>query len=117
MTIISGKVVKGRGLGKKMGFPTLNIPYNGDLRGVFVGKVLVGDKWLKAALSIGPRPTIDDDKVLLEAYILDFDGEVGDEAKVEVLQKIRDIEKFENMDELKVQIAKDIEFVRMFNRM
>ncbi|MDA1060798.1 MAG: riboflavin kinase [bacterium] len=113
MTIISGKIVKGRGLGKKMGFPTLNIPYKGSLRGVFAGRVFVDGKWLSCALNIGPRPTINDEKVFLEAYIIDWDGDIGEGVEIEVLDRIRDIKKFDSLEDLKVQIAKDIEFVRM----
>lgn len=113
MDIISGKVVKGRGFGKKMGFPTLNIPYSGELRGVFVGKVLVGGEFYPAAVSVGPRPTINDESVFCEAYLLNFDGDIAGEIKVELLERIRDIKKFKNLDELKAQIAKDVEFVKM----
>lgn len=113
MDIISGKVVKGRGLGKKMGFPTLNIPYKGKLRGVFVAKVFLNEKSYAAAVSVGPRPTIDDENVFCEAYLLDFDGDIKGEIKVELVEKIRDIKKFKNLEELKRQIAKDIEFVKM----
>lgn len=113
MDIISGKIVKGRGLGKKMGFPTLNIPYKGELRGVFVGKVLFDDKFYPAAVSVGPRPTIDDENVFCEAYLLDLNLEIAGEIKVELLEKIRDIKKFNNLEELKAQIAKDVEFVKM----
>ena len=113
MDIISGKIVKGRGLGKKMGFPTLNIPYNGELRGVFAAKVLIDGKSYPAAVSVGSRPTINDESVFCEAYLLDFDGTVDGEIEVELLEKIRDIEKFKDLEELKRQIAKDVEFVKM----
>lgn len=113
MDIITGKVVKGRGLGRKMGFSTLNIPYNGELRGVFAAKVLLDGKSYPAAVSVGPRPTINDESVFCEAYLIDFDGDIVGEIRVELLEKIRDIEKFEDLEELKRQIAKDVEFVKM----
>lgn len=112
MDIISGKIVKGRGLGKKMGFPTLNIPYKGKLRGVFVARVFIDGKSCPAAVSVGPRPTINDESVFCEAYLVDFDGDITEDVKVELVEKIRDIKKFNNLEELKAQIAKDVEFVK-----
>lgn len=96
-----------------MGFPTLNILYKGKLRGVFVAKVFVDGEAYSAAVSVGPRPTVNDENVFCEAYLLNFDGEIVGEIKVELLEKIRDIKKFKNLEELKRQIAKDVEAVKI----
>ncbi len=113
MIIIVGKTVKGKGIGKKLGFPTLNIPYAGDLSGVFVGRVFVNDNWYCAAINIGGRPTVDDEN-FCEAFLLNFKGRVvhGTEVAITLGKKIRHIEKFKNLTELKKQIAKDVEFVK-----
>lgn len=105
MATISGKIIKGKGLGRRLGFPTLNIPYDGGLSGVFVGKVFLNGEWLLAAVHIGE---------VCEAYLLDWNGkvELGTEIKVELLKKIRDTKKFDTPDFLKEQISKDVECVR-----
>ncbi len=113
MITIVAKTIKGKGIGKKLGFPTLNIPCTGDLSGVFVGRVFVNDNWYFAAINIGGRPTVDDEN-FCEAFLLDFKGRVanGTEVAMTLGKKIRHVEKFKNLTELKKQIAKDVEFVK-----
>lgn len=113
MTIIRGRVEKGRGLGKELGFPTLNLAYDGDLRGVFAGRVLIDGRQYKGAVHLGPRPTLADEKLICEVFLLDFEGgEIEGEVSVEVLEKLRDIIKFEDLEALKAQIAKDVEEIK-----
>ncbi|MFA6305957.1 MAG: riboflavin kinase [Candidatus Gracilibacteria bacterium] len=123
MEIIEGQVVKGLGVGKKLGFETINILYDGKLSGVFAGKVFVGEKPKEGFLSavhIGKRPTVNENVPILEAHIIDgfekFSKKdfVGEKIKVEIFEKIRDTKKFENLDELKKQIAKDVVDVGYF---
>lgn len=120
MIIISGKVVKGKGIGRKMGFPTLNIEY-GDMKsgedefiGVFVGEVFVDNEWKKAAVHIGKNLTVGGDSVVCESYLIDWNGKnlAGKEIEVRLIEKIRDTVKFNNLEDLKIQISKDVEFVR-----
>ncbi len=118
MEIIKGWVKKGRGLGKVMGFPTLNMDYEGQSNGVFAGRVVfsTGDEnyGLKGAVHVGPRPTINDPQPVCEVFILDFPHELNDksfegiEIELHLLQKIREIEKFPTLDALTAQIAKDV---------
>lgn len=116
MVIITGKVIKGLGFGHQLGFPTINIFYNGEEKGVFAGEFFLDDIWHPAAINLGTRPTVDDAKNLCEAFILDWDinKEIaeGTEVKVRLKQKIRDTKKFADFDELKAQIAKDVDFVK-----
>lgn len=116
---IKAKTVAGKKLGRTIGFPTINIPYDGEISGVFVAEVFLADDGnaYRAAVNIGLRPTVDDKK-LCEAYLLDWSGEVleGTEVRVCLLKKIREIEKFESLDELKVQIAKDVKFARNWRK-
>jgi len=114
---IKGKVQKGHGVGKKLGFPTLNISYEGDMRGVFVGRVFVLGKSFLSAVHVGKRPTFNDEESSCEGYLLDFDAEensdfVGEMIEFELLEKIRDTKKFDNLDELKSQMRLDVEFVK-----
>lgn len=125
--LINGKVVSGQKLGRKIGFPTFNIKYDGELRGVFVAELLYKEKTFVAAVNIGGRPTVGDDEVFLEAHLLDFDSFLSEngifdqengsslvDEKISfiLLKKIRSVQKFGSLDELKMQINKDVEFAR-----
>jgi len=106
--------VEGQKIGRSLGFPTINLGYDGDERGVFVGKVMIGDVWYKAAVNVGGRPTVGDEEVFCEAFLLDFNGDIKKETfvSVELLEKIRAIKKFDNLEALTGQITKDVEFVK-----
>lgn len=103
-----GIVSRGVGRGKQLGFPTANIPLgNADLSGVYAAEVAVGDqKYIAAAFA-------DPGRKLLEAYILDFEGDLyGKEIVIRLYEKLRDREKFPDEQLLKKAIASDIEQVR-----
>ncbi|MBI2634375.1 riboflavin kinase [Candidatus Peregrinibacteria bacterium] len=111
---IEGMLIKGQGLAKKIGFPTLNIEYYGDISGIFAGEIFLDVKWRMAAVHLGPRPTVDDPKPICEVYVLDWNGEIlpGSILTVRTLKKIRDVEKFGSMEELAERIEKDVKEVR-----
>lgn len=113
---IRGKVVPGRGLGSKMGFPTINILYEGDASGIFAGEVLFNDKKYRAAVHVGVKPTFDDQVKTVEAHLIDFDGNIdnGEEISVILLQRIRGSKKFENLESLKKQISEDVMEIRNY---
>ena len=112
--ILEGTVIKGLQLGRKLGFPTANIKYPEKIVkipfGVYKCEVFL-DKRYDAILNWGIKPTINKTKEpILEAHILDFDGDLyGKDIKIEVLDKIRNEQKFDNLEELKEQIKKDVE--------
>lgn len=110
---IRGKAIGSTGLGKILGFPTINLAYSGDVSGVFVGRAKLDHFYHKAAINIGGRPTVDNEK-FCEVHLLDWNGEVerGVEIEVELLHKIREVRRFPNLDALKAQIAKDVKIVR-----
>ncbi len=114
MLIIKGRVEKGRGVGTKLGFPTINVPYDGEESGVYAGQVWVDGLLYKAAIHLGPRPTVGNDKFICEAFLLDWQGgELRDKGvKVVLIERIREVEKFENLDALKIQIVKDVELIK-----
>ncbi len=111
---INGEIVSGLGLGKKLGFPTINLGYTGELSGVFWGEVLLNEEWIPAAVHVGKKPTVDADLRTLEAYLLDWKDEYQNIGRLNVrlLKKIRDTEKFANLQELKAQIKQDVDFVK-----
>lgn len=132
MEIIEGQVVKGLGVGKTLGFPTINILYDGKLSGVFAGKISIGEKHkivtaqghemhackcaggclcscdqnkkgFLSAIHIGKRPTINENEPILEAYI------------------IEGFEKFKDKDisgrEVKVEIFEKIRDTKKFDNL
>lgn len=106
---ISGKVVHGAKRGRQLGFPTANVHMRHE-RPALTGVYAVKLEGLNAVANLGVRPTIAGvPKLLLEVHVLDFDGDLYDQhVHVEFLHKIRDEMKFESLDALKAQIAKDV---------
>ena len=110
--ILSGTVVSGRGLGKTWGIPTANLPLPEELvkpkLGVYAGKVCVGEESYSAAINIGTRPTVNGHHITLEAWLLDFEGDLyGKETVVSLLNFIRPEKKFSNVEELQKEIRKN----------
>ena len=110
---VSGVVVKGKQLGRTIGFPTANIQVREIAKlipadGVYVVKVHYREEAFGGMLNIGNRPTVDGTYKTIEVNIFDFDREIyGENLKVEFVQKIRNEQKFNGLEELKAQIAKD----------
>src|SRR5581483_2278638 len=109
---IGGRVVRGNRMGRELGFPTANIPLRGrvpPVQGIFAARVHgVSDESLPAVVSLGVRPMFDGREPLLEAHLFDFDGDLyGRRIAVEFVAKLRDEEKFVDLDALKVQMDKD----------
>lgn len=110
---LSGIVVKGRGDGTKSLFPTINIdfPLNKQIpqSGVYATKTIVNGVTYCSVTNVGHHPTFDDYFENVETYVIDFDGDLyGKKVSVEFEKKLRDISKFDSIDELKKQIEKDI---------
>lgn len=111
---ISGKVVKGRGEGRVLGFPTANLkidPKKAELKdGVYAGKILADGKEYKAVINYGESPTFGRKERLIEAFLPDFSGNLyGKDIKVCFLDYIREVKKFSSAEELKSAIEKDLE--------
>ncbi|BFG72579.1 bifunctional riboflavin kinase/FAD synthetase [Paraburkholderia terrae] len=112
--LISGHVVHGLKLGRDLGFPTLNLPIahkRPALSGIFIVRVHgIADQPLPGVASLGLRPTVDDSgRVLLEVHLLDWHGDAyGKLVRVEFLKKLRDEEKFVDLETLTAAIARDV---------
>jgi riboflavin kinase/FMN adenylyltransferase len=116
---LSGKVVRGRALGRTIGFPTANIDVNSDLKlvpgiGVYAVEVEVNGQVHRGMLNIGKRPTIvSTDDVHLEVHILDFQEDIYDKMiTVRFMARVRNEQKFESVEALKEQLQKDEKSVR-----
>ena len=108
---VRGRVERGAGRGKGLGFPTLNLPLEPgqDIgHGIYAVRVLHGGRRYHAAGYVGPRPTLGGDQPVLEAYLLDFSGDLyGDEVEVEFIAKIRGDQTFANPEALAEQMRAD----------
>lgn len=117
---INGSVGHGQKLGTKLGFPTANIELNNDTKlipknGVYATRVVrENDAEYFGLVSIGERPTVDDSgRITIEAYLLDFKGDLyGENLQLKMLKRIRDEKKFDTLDELVTEMHKDEECLR-----
>ena len=113
---LEGIVSKGAQRGKQLGFPTANLEGIRCLvpaHGVYAGAVPIGDAWFPAALNIGPNPTFDDQRSKVEVHVLDWGGDLyGHHLQCAVLQRVREICRFDSAEALRAQLRRDMESVR-----
>ena len=111
---INGKVIKGRQLGKKIGFPTANIDIKDYViakPGVYAVKVqkFNSKKLIKGIANLGYRPTFNQKKLLLEVHLFNFSGNLYNKyLTVNFLKFIRSERKFKNIKQLKKQVKIDL---------
>jgi riboflavin kinase/FMN adenylyltransferase len=116
--VIAGRVMDGKKIGRTLGFPTANIQVRRQrlpLSGVFAVTVSgIAAQPLPGAANIGVRPTVEAGlKPVLEVHLLDFDEDIyGRHVDVNFLHKLRNEAKFDSLDALKAQIARDVAAVR-----
>jgi riboflavin kinase/FMN adenylyltransferase len=111
-----GPVVKGDGRGRLLGYPTANLDLAGELRpprGVYGASVEIGGRAWPAVVNIGGRPTFHpegDAADTVEVHVIGFTGDLyGQALEVRIFGKLRDEQRFANADELKAQIARDVD--------
>ena len=117
--ILSGEVVTGQKLGRTIGIPTANLELPEGLVqlkfGVYACKVIFDGKAYFAVTNVGVRPTVGGEKVTVEPWILDFEGDLYGKTLTLVFYKfLRPEQKFENLDALQGQIRRDVEKTRTF---
>ena len=115
---LRGEVVVGDMRGRTIGFPTANVVPDADAvvpaRGVYAGFVIVGDEKYVACTNVGVAPTFGRAESRVEAYLLDFDGDLyGRIVDIGFIRRIRGEKKFSGVDELKAQIQHDVEETRI----
>ncbi len=112
---VTGLVVKGKERGKSLGFPTANVSYPSNqilpLNGIYSAWAVVDGKRYASAVSTGVNPTFGDlTQASLEAHLIDFEGNLyGKTLSVEFVSRLRGETKFATVDELKTQIAVDVQ--------
>ncbi|MEG3435874.1 bifunctional riboflavin kinase/FAD synthetase [Pannus brasiliensis CCIBt3594] len=108
-----GRVVRGQQLGRTLGFPTANLELPGDKLlprfGVYSARVSIdSEEPIAAVMNIGCRPTVDGSGVTVEVHLLDWSGELVDRTlSISLVSFLRPEQKFNSLDELKNQIARD----------
>jgi riboflavin kinase/FMN adenylyltransferase len=118
--MITGTVVKGKGLGRQLNFPTANIyieetykliPKQGSY---IVSSIIDGNK-IYGMMNIGVNPTVDGEKESIEVHFFNFNKDIyNKKIQIDLLKRIRDEQKFESVDALKKQLAKDQEMALKF---
>lgn len=117
---ISGRVVRGDQLGRKLGFPTANVQMKHNrppLTGIFAAELYVGAGEVRRGVaSLGIRPTVKQQgQPVLEVHLFDFAGDLyGRQVRVDFLHKFRDEEKYADLDTLTRQIATDVENAKAY---
>ena len=119
---LTGTVVKGKQLGRTIGYPTANLLINDQHKlipgdGVYAVKIKHKNSYYGGMLNIGNNPTVEGKGKSIEVNIFDFDKVIyGDEATIYFIDRLRDEVKFKNLDDLKEQLAKDkIESLQLIN--
>lgn len=111
---IDGTVIRGRQLGRTLGFPTANIGFHPSIvlpaNGVYAVRADWGEGDHRAVANLGVRPTVDNTSaVVLEVHLLDWSGEIyGERMRVSFDRRIRAEKRFESLDDLKAQIESDV---------
>ncbi|AZB29011.1 bifunctional riboflavin kinase/FAD synthetase [Chryseobacterium balustinum] len=117
---VSGTVVHGKKLGRTIGYPTANIEIESikllPKKGAYIVEVLVNNQQYKGMLSVGTNPTVNGDKLTVEVYILDFEGDIYDE---KITVKFRDFLheeiKFEGLEKLIERLDEDKRLTEAFS--
>ena len=111
---IRGRVMRGAKRGRALGFPTINLALPQERLlprdGIYAMWAEMGEGRFKAAATLGVRPAFGGGERVLEAYLLDFSGDVyGDEVEIAFVQRLRDEIAFADPSDLSAQIARDVE--------
>ena len=117
--LLSGKVRRGDQRGRLLGFPTMNLAFKEELLpqfGVYRTSVLIEGEWLPSITNVGIRPTFSGSSPVVETHVLSGYGRenysrenYGERIDVKFIDRIRAEHRFSNIDELKMQIGKDIQ--------
>ncbi|GAB1857851.1 bifunctional riboflavin kinase/FAD synthetase [Flavobacteriaceae bacterium MHTCC 0001] len=111
--MLTGTVVKGKGLGKTLHYPTANINVDENYKlipkyGAYVVRSVIDDITVFGMMNIGVNPTLNGEKEVIEVHFFDFNASIyGKHLQVDIIERIRDEQKFESIDALKAQLEKD----------
>ena len=111
---LMGKVVTGYGRGVGLGFPTANLEIASEHvlppDGVYAGRAHINGKARESMINIGKNPTFGVNKRTIEAFLIDYHGDLyGSDLQLDIVARIRDEKKFDSIEELKKQVTIDIQ--------
>ena len=117
---LTGMVVRGHGRGGPLGFPTANLSADGALAvpatGIYAAWARTGGgdrARMMCAVSVGTNPTFGGTERTVEAFVLDFDGDLyGERLTLEFVRRLRDEERFDSAQALAEQVRRDVEVAR-----
>ncbi len=115
---LCGTVVHGAALGRSIGFPTANVSLQEPLKqlpadGVYECVLHYAHRAYKGVVNIGCKPTLSGKKRTIEVFIIDFEGDIYDASvRVEFVKRLRDERRFASIDDLRIQIEKDVNSVK-----
>ncbi len=110
---LDGVVVEGNKIGRTLGYPTANLQHGLPdealpARGVYTAMVSHQGRWYQAMVNIGIRPTLNQERVTVEAHLFRFSKEIyGDTLGIHFLERIRDERRFDSLQELRRQLDRD----------
>lgn len=120
--MLTGTIIKGKGIGKQLGYPTANLAIAEDYKlipknGAYVVNSSIADKTIYGMMNIGYNPTVNGTEKSIEINFFDFEADLYDQKiQINILVRLRDEHKFESIEALKAQLAKDkeksIEFIQ-----
>ncbi len=111
--MLTGSIVKGKGLGRKLNFPTANLSIQEDYKlipknGVYVVSSVLEGKRVFGMMNIGFNPTVEGKTKSIEINFFDFDRDLyGKKIQVDIIDRIRDEKKFNSLEGLQAQLKKD----------
>jgi riboflavin kinase/FMN adenylyltransferase len=110
---LHGRVIRGEGRGKNLGFPTANLEINPEQAlptdGVYASRAYVDDKAYQSLTNIGRRLTFDGGGRVVEVFLLDYhDNLYQRELKVDIIERLREEKQFDTVDQLKKQMIEDV---------
>ena len=112
---ISGRVVHGRALGRRLGMPTANLLPEGSKllppNGVYYSRIILEGRTYRGITNVGCKPTVSEERIMgVETYLYDFEGEIYDrDITVELLAFRRAERTFDSVEALRRQIEEDVE--------
>lgn len=114
--LLTGVVTKGKGIGRTLDFPTANLKIEESYKlipknGVYIVQSQIEGKLVNGMMNIGYNPTVNGESKSIEIHFFDFDDDLySKKIQIQLLERIRDEVKFENIEKLKEQLIKDKSF-------
>ncbi len=123
--MLSGTIVQGKGIGKQLDYPTANINIEETYKlipkyGSYVVKSIINNETVFGMMNIGMNPTVSGDSESVEVHFFNFEKSIyGENLQIDILERIRDEQKFQSIEDLKHQLKKDklfsLNFINNYN--